>query len=198
MKRLALVAVCVIAASGARAEINLTPSRSVRQLDGCKFPQLEFQDGDKKITYETPTGWEAVARDRYTLALMPPNKAMVSAKIKFMPTPGTLTLDDAQLKYFADTAHQLLPEESRLMADPVVTPKPLLLNEHPTCEIELQFVLHAQRLRMSVLFVDLGSSQLRFSLISRAGDYEDLHKAFHDSWYSWQWSQPSRTAAVSR
>jgi hypothetical protein len=40
---------------------------------------------------------------------------------------------------------------------------------------------------MSVLFVDLGDSQLRFSLIARPTDFEELHKAFQDSWYSWQW-----------
>lgn len=172
------------------AEVNLTPTRSVRELEGCKFPQLEFRDGERKITYEPPRGWEAVGRDRYTLALDPPHKSMVSAKIKFIATPGRLTLDEAQLKYFGDTAHLLLPEESRMMADPVITPTPLLINEHQTCEVELQFVLHSHRLRMSVLFVDLGDTQLRFSLISNAADYDELHKAFRDSWFSWQWADP--------
>lgn len=198
MKAAALAATWLALSIAARAEINLTPSRSVRELEGCKFPQLEFRDGEKKITYEAPRGWEAIARDRYTLALSPPNKSMVSAKIKFIPTPGTLTLDQAQLKYFAETAHQLLPEESRLMADPVITPTPLLLNEHQTCEIELQFVLHSHRLRMSVLFVDLGETQLRFSLISSAGDYDELHKAFRDSWFSWQWADPPPKLAAVR
>lgn len=197
MKALAamLLSLCMIRVAG--AEINLTPTRSVRELDGCKFPQLEFRDGEQTITYEAPRGWEAVARDRYTLALSPPSIAMVSAKIKFIPTPGQLVLDEAQLKRLRETASQLLPEESRLMQDPIITPKPLLLNDHATCEIELQFVLHNQRLRMSVLFVDLGESQLRFSLISRAGDYEELHKAFRESWYSWQWSAPPSKATAA-
>jgi hypothetical protein len=196
MKTLASLVACVFATTAAHAEINLSPTRSVRELEGCKFPQLEFHDGEKKITYEMPKGWEALPRDRYTLALTPPNTAMVSAKIKFIPTQGHLVLDEAQLKYFADTAHQLLPEDSRMMAEPIITPNPLLLNDHRTCEMEIQFVLHAQRLRMSVLFVDLDDSQLRFSLISRAGDYEELHKAFRDSWYSWQWTEPVRTAVA--
>jgi hypothetical protein len=191
-----VVAACACALGTSHAEINLTPIRSIREFEGCRFPQLEFRDGDKKITYEAPRGWEAFARDSSTVALVPPNKAMVSAKIKYMPTPGRLTLDEAQLKYLQDTASQLLPEESRLMADPVITPKPLLLNDHPTCEVELQFVLHAQRLRMCVLFVDLGETQLRFSLISRAGDYEELHKAFHASWFSWQWVEPAASGVA--
>jgi hypothetical protein len=190
----AVVAACVCALGTLRAEINLTPVRSVRELEGCKFPQLEFRDGEKRITYEAPRGWEAFARDSSTVALVPAGKAMVSAKIKYIPAPGHLTLDEAQLKYLQDTASQLLPEESRLMADPVITPKPLLFNDYATCEVELQFVLHAQRLRMCVLFVDLGETQLRFSLISRAGDYEELHKAFRDSWFSWQWVEPVQGA----
>lgn len=194
VKALAVVAALACVLGSARAEINLTPQRSVRELEGCKFPQLEFRDGAKRITYEAPRGWQAIAHDSQTLALVPPDKEMVSAKIKFIPMPGPLILDEAQLKHFKDTASQLLPPESRIMLEPTITPHPLLLNDHATCEIDIYFVLHSQRLRMSVLFVDLGDTQLRFSLISRPGDFENLHSAFRDSWYSWQWSEPVRTA----
>ena len=198
MKSLVIVAVAACAFGTLRAEINLTPERSVRELEGCKFPQLEFRDGRAKITYEPPKGWEAAARDSSTLALLPPEKDMVSAKIKFIPVRGTLVLDEAQLKYFKDTAGQLLPAESRIMVEPTITPNPLVFNDHPTCEIDILFVLHSQRLRMSVLFVDLGESQLRFSLISRAGDFEALHKAFQESWYSWQWiGKPAATLSAA-
>ncbi len=193
-----LAAACLCACATAGAEIDLTPTHSMRELEGCKFPQLEFHDANTKITYEAPRGWDVLPRDRFTLALMPPNKSMVSAKIRFIPTPGHLVLDEAQLKYFSDTAPELLPPESRIMVQPTITPNPLLLNEHRTCEVEIQFVLHGQRLRMSVLFVDLGETQLRFSLISTAGDYEELHKAFRGSWYSWQWVEPAGPVATRR
>ena len=198
MKRLAVMAALGFALGTSQAEINLTPGRSVRELDGCKFDQLEFRDGGKKITYELPKGWTSVPQDKHTLTLVPPNKNMVSAKIKFLPIPGPLVLDEVQLKHLKDTASQLLPPESRIMVEPTVTPNPLLLNEHPTCEIDILFVLHSQRLRMSVLFVDLGDSQLRFSLVSRSADFEDLHNAFRESWYSWQWlAKPMETAATA-
>ena len=187
MKKLAVIATLACAFGVARAEINLTPEPSVRELDGCKFPQLEFRDGAKKITYELPRGWTYLARDKTTLALVPPNKDLVSAKIKFIPTPGTLTLDEPQLKRLKETAPQLLPPEGKILTEPTITPNPLLFNAHPTCEIDILFALNGQRLRMSILFVDLGDSQLRFNLISRPGDFEDLHKAFQESWYSWQW-----------
>jgi hypothetical protein len=195
MKKFAVVAALACAFGAARAEINLTPKPSVRELEGCKFPQLEFRDGGKKITYEPPKGWTYLLRDTQTLALIPPNKDLVSVKIKFIPTPGTLVLDEAQLKRLKDTAAQLLPPEGKILTEPTITPNPLLLNAHPTCEIDILFALNAQRLRMSVLFVDLGDSQLRFSLIARPGDFPDLHKAFQDSWYSWQWlDNPTETA----
>jgi hypothetical protein len=187
MKKFAVVAALACVFGAARAEINLTPEASVRELDGCKFPQLEFRDGPKKITYELPRGWTYLARDKQTLALVPPNKDLVSAKIKFIPTPGALVLDEAQLKRLKETAPQLLPPEGKILTEPTITPNPLLLNAHPTCEIDILFALNNQRLRMSVLFVDLGDSQLRFSLISRPGDFEALHKAFQESWYTWQW-----------
>ena len=87
--RLALVTIVAGGFSVARAEINLTPTYSVRELDGCKFSQLEFRDTNKKITYELPKGWTCMLRDKFTLALEPPaTKDMVSAKIKFVPIPG--------------------------------------------------------------------------------------------------------------
>ena len=197
MKAVGLIAVLAGAVATVSAEINLTPTRSFRELEGCKFPQLEFRDDGRKITYEAPPGWEPLLRDTHTLALVPPGKEMVSAKIKFIPTPGRLVLDAAQLQYFKDTAYQLVPREGRVLAEPTVTPNPLIFGNHPTCEVDFYFVHQSQRLRMSVLFVDLGESQLRFSLISRPGDFEDLHNAFRASWYSWQWAEPTATVAAA-
>ena len=189
MKRLWLLAALALPLSieTVRAEIDLSPIPSVRELEGCKFPQIEFRDNGDTITYELPRGWTYLARDKSTLALVPPKQDLVSVKIKFLPTRGTLVLDETQLQHLRDTAASLLPPDSKLSADPVIIPNPLRLNDHPTCEIDLEFVLHAQRLKMSVLFVDLGESQLRFSLVARPADFEALHKAFQDSWYSWQW-----------
>ena len=187
INKLAAVVMVAVAVNLAQAEINLTPAYSVRVLDGCKFPQLEFREGAKKITYELPKGWTCTAPDKFTLTVVPPGKDMVSAKIKYLPIPGPLVLDEVQLNHFKQTANQLLPPESILNGEPTVTPDPLLVNGHHTCEIDIIFGLHSHRLRMSVLFVDLGDSQLRFSLIARPADFEDLHKAFQESWYSWQW-----------
>jgi hypothetical protein len=173
--------------SVARAEINLTPIYSVRVLDGCKFPQIEFRDDGKKITYEPPKGWTCVPSDKFAISLSPAGKDMVSAKIKYLPVAGPLVLDDVQLNHFKQTASQLLPADSTILGEPTIVPDPLLLNGHHTCEIDIVFGLHSHRLRMTVLFVDLGDSQLRFSLIARPADFEELHKAFQDSWYSWQW-----------
>lgn len=185
--RATLIAVVVSALSVAGAEINLTPIYSVRQLEGCTFQQLEFRDQGKKITYELPKGWSCNGSDNFTLTLSPPNKDMVSAKIKFISIPGPLVLDEVQLNHFKQTANQLLPPDSVISGEPTITPDPLLLNGHHTCEIDILFGLHSHRLRMSVLFVDLGDSQLRFTLIARPTDFEELHKAFQESWYSWQW-----------
>jgi hypothetical protein len=192
-----VLAALACALATADAEINLTPVRSIREFEGCKFPQLEFRDQGRTITYEAPSGWEPLLRDKHTLALVPPGKDLVSAKIKFIPTPGRLVLDEAQLQYFKETASELLPADGRLMSEPTVTANPLLFNDRPTCEIDLYFVHQSQRLRLSVLFVDLGESQLRFSLISRPADFEELHNAFRASWYSWQWTDPAATIAAT-
>lgn len=197
VNKLAFAVLMAGALTAAGAEIDLTPGHSVRELDGCKFPQLEFRDGGKKITYEMPAGWTCIPLDKYAISLLPPNNGSVSARIKFIPTPGVLVLDEVQLQHLKETATQLLPPEGRIMTEPVVTPNPILLNSHATCEIDFFFVLNSQRLRMSVLFVDLGDSQLRFSLISRPADFEELHKAFQQSWFTWQWLEEAPQNAVA-
>ena len=189
MRLIPVLVACVLASPliTARAEVDLTPIPSFREQAGCKFPQLEFRDNGEKITYELPSGWSYLPRDKNTLVLVPPSKDLVSAKIKSIPTKGTLVLDEAQLQHLRNTAAQLLPPESKILNEPLITPNPLRFNEYPTCEVDIIFGLHSQRLRISVLFVDLGESQLRFSLIARPADFDQLHKAFQESWYSWQW-----------
>lgn len=187
--RLCPVAVVLLAAfsTSARAEINLTPQQSFRELEGCKFPQLEFHDDAGKVTYEPPPGWSAVSRGRHTLTLVPAGKDMTSARIAFLPTPARLILDEAQLAALKSTAHQLLPPNAQPMAEPTVAANPMLLGGHPTCELQMEFTLHAERMRMAVLLVDLGETQLRFTLMARQPEFEELHGAFRNSWYSWQW-----------
>jgi hypothetical protein len=188
VKKKICVSVAIFCVSGfAAADIDLTPEPSVRELEGCKFPQLEFRDDFKKIAYEIPTGWKYEGRDRHMLAMFPQGKAMASAKIEYLPTPGPLTLDEVQLKQFKDFAVTFLPLESRVLVEPTVSPNPLLLNGHATCELDILFLLHSQRMHTSILLVDLGDSQLRFTLMSRASDFLDLQKVFRQSWYSWQW-----------
>jgi hypothetical protein len=187
MSRVDIVLLLAFACNVARADIDLTPIASVRDLEGCKFPQLEFRDGSSKITYEVPKGWRYMSRDRHTLVLNPTDKAVVSARIQFMPNPAPLVLDERQLQRLKETAPSLVPPDSKLIGEPNVTANPLEINGRPTCEIDVLFVLHSERLHLSVLFVDLGESHLRFTLVTRASDFPDLHKAFQQSWYSWQW-----------
>ena len=195
MKKVAFVAMLACTCGPVRAEIDLTPIASVRELEGCKFPQLEFRDGSTRITYETPKGWKYTSRDAHTLLLFPPDNGVVSARIQFLTTPARLILDAAQLKVLKDSAPSLIPPEGKIIGEPTITPNPIELDGRAACEIDILFALHAQRMHLSVLFVDLGESHLRFTLVTRASDFAELHKAFEQSWFSWQWlREPSPTA----
>jgi len=187
MKTLGLLCLLFYASCPLYAEIDLTPTETVRELEGCKFPQLEFRDGGKKITYEPPAGWRYVRAGQHALSLIPKNKALASAKIEYVAAPGPLVLDEQQLQHLKDSAPTFLPAESSVLEEPTISPNPLSLNGHATCELDVLFLLHSERLHMSVLLVDLGDSQLRFSLTSQASDFTELHKLFRQSWFSWQW-----------
>lgn len=191
MRKIDIFLLVAFSCSAAAADIDLTPIPSFRELEGCKFPQLEFREGAKTITYETPKGWRYVARDPHTIMLYPPNTSVVSARIQYMRSTAPLLLDEPQMKFFKDSASTLLPPDSQIIGEPNITPRPLEINGHTTCEIDVLFVLHGERLHLSVLFVDLGQNHLRFTLVSRASDFGDLHKLFQQSWYTWQWIDKS-------
>ncbi|MEA3186656.1 MAG: hypothetical protein QOD99_486 [Chthoniobacter sp.] len=170
----------------ARAEINLTPTASVRVLDGCSFPQLEFHDEGKTITYEPPAGWSYASGGKNALTLRPKNKVQADAKIEVAASPLPLQFDPENLKVLQARVTASLPAQSEKIevAEPLVDS--LKIGGRSTCEFELTYVRFGQKYKVSILFVDLEKAQLTFTLSCLSADYEELHKQFRGSWFSWQ------------
>src|ERR1022692_1194791 len=80
-----------------RADLQLTPTISEYQLDGVTFRQLAFSDGEKKITYQSPRGWD-YSGSATQLVLHPPNKAQAEATITRIPLPEPGKFDEESLK----------------------------------------------------------------------------------------------------
>lgn len=184
----ALVLAAVFAtAGGARAEINLSPKETVRDLEGAKFKQLEFTDGTKTVTYEPPRGWTHAAQNGAQLNLYPPGKVQADAAIRVIPLQRPLTLDEAGRKLLQQQMLDSLPRGAEQVTLVEQETSPLLLNRHETVGATYTFVLSGQKLRMNVLIAPLENSELCFTLSCREADFKDLHAAFRASLFTWQW-----------
>src|ERR1700682_190585 len=81
---LKLILVGTFFVASARAELLLTPSIDEFELDGAKLKQLAFQDGGKKVTYQSPRGWD-YSGGTTQLTLRPPRKTQAEATITRIP-----------------------------------------------------------------------------------------------------------------
>src|SRR5438045_1286260 len=122
----ALFVFCSAAVATYATEINLTPKASVRELDGIQFPQLEFADGKRTITYESPRGWTYAPAGEHRIAFYVPDKVQADASIEWVKQPLLLTADG--LKQIETAAAGLLPNGSQDVTVAKLTPSSLRVN----------------------------------------------------------------------
>ena len=191
------ILVCLFASAAcAAAQIDLTPTVTKRLHEGIEFPQLEFSDGGAKIVYEAPRNWRHVARGPRLLQLSPPEKTQANATIEVV-AEALPAFDEPGVEMLKQQMLAFLPPQSEQPAITNVQPNPLMLDGRQTCEVVASFVRYGQRHKMSILFVNLGASQLRFTLLSQERDFSALHQAFRSTFASWQRIQPRPNAAAT-
>lgn len=180
-------------AACAHAQIDLTPRTSTREFQGITFPQLEFRDGTTRITYEPPSKWTASARGPARLSFTPPEGTQAQATIEVAES-GLPTFADDGLELMKQQTLALAPPDAQERAIDDVQVNGLMLNGYPTAELSASFMQFGQRFKMSILFVNMGSSHLRFRLICRETDFALLHRTFRATVPSWQWMQATVVA----
>lgn len=170
----------------ASAIINLTPRSSFRDLEGVQIPELLFSDGEKKISYEPPKGWEYYGGGT-EITFSSPEHSLSEAKIELGPHSNPLALDEEGINLLKKEALKLIPKDSEKVIFFSEEKNPIMFNESETFEVFHSFVLFAQQYKTSVLFVNLGDQQLRFRVIAKSKDFDQIHQQFLRSLYSWQW-----------
>jgi hypothetical protein len=179
------LAILCLATAARAEEINLIPVRSVREQDGIKFPQLEFTDGKKKITYEQPRGW-IISGDSSQIKFTPPD---VSAKaaIEQSPLSAPQIFDEATTKMLQQEVLASVPSGSQKTTMLSEEKNPLMMGGHETYEVTVSYQFFGHELITSTLFMNTKDTQLRFRLTAEKADFENVHKAFRGSLFSWQW-----------
>jgi hypothetical protein len=185
-RSLTLVCVALVCAASARANLELNFKVADYQLDGMKFQHLVFSDGSgKKITYSPPTGWE-YSGSGPKLTLHPSKKGQAEASVTSITLPQPGVLDDEGLKKLTEEALMSVPRGSTNVTLVSQQKNPVIIEGKETFLVTVAYSFYGGNYKRSVMFLNRGKEQLRFELVSREQDFDELQKAFLGSQFSWQ------------
>ena len=170
-----------------RADLDLTPADTARELDGVTIPALLFSDGSQKVSYESPRGWSYSALSSREIRFQPPEVFQAETTIESIPMAGEYQFDERLIKKLKDDLVRGLPKSSTQIQIVSEVTNTLLVNGHKTYEVTIGYQNYGQEYRISVLFANLGRQQLRFRVLARASDFDQVHREFTASLCSLQW-----------
>lgn len=170
----------------AHAGIDFSPTTSERVLSGFKFQQLNFTHGSRKISYEQPAGW-SYSGGGAGIKFLPPDVTQAQSTIEQSPASGPQPLDEETRARLQQQTLASVPPDSRGAALVSELHNPLLVNNNETYEVTVSYEAFGQQFMMSVLYLNLPDTQVRFRTVARSEDFEKLHTAFRGSIFSWQW-----------
>lgn len=169
----------------ARADLQLTPTLGDYDLDGVRMQQLLFPDGEKKVLYTPPRGWDYSANGG-RLILRPSHGGNAEAEIKVIKLAGPQVFDDATMKQLSDEVVASLPANALNVKVIAQEKNPLLIERKETFLVVVNYDCFGDSYARSVLFVNRKGEQLRCQLTCRQALFPQLKKAFQGSQYSWQ------------
>jgi hypothetical protein len=187
VSRITTLLAFIAVASSASAALDLTPTPGVRELEGIKFQQLLFHDGNRTVSYEAPRGWNYYGGGN-RLELIPQNLSLAKASIDVRPLSATaISVADLQAAALRDVPE--MAGNSQLFAE---NGEAVAIDGQATVEVTIGYTISGQRFAKSVYLLPRSDCELVFTVISRATDFEKVRGAFQQSLCGLQWSPPSR------
>lgn len=181
-----LLGLVLFGVCSARADLNLTPTESLRTLERMKMKQLVFHDGDKEITYQAPRGWSCVGSVS-SVVFSIPDRPQAKASIQYATRLRIPAFDDKAAKLFHDNPALLqLPKGAKNLRITAVSINPLVIDSHQTIEVQMTYSFFGQNCARSILLVNRNGEELGFTLDCNAPDFPALHAAFRGSLYSFE------------
>ena len=184
--RIASVLLIGLTTFQAAASIDFTPTTGERTLEGVVFKQLVFHEEGHAITYEQPLGW------RYSggaggIRFTPPDFSQAQAEIQQTPAPKEQNFDEATIMALRQEVLGSVPKGSQNAVVIGDERSPITVNGRPTYGLTIAYSLFGEDYQLSVLFVNLPTTQLRFRVIARKHDFTKVQTLFRASLISLQW-----------
>ncbi|MDQ3565799.1 MAG: hypothetical protein M3436_17405 [Pseudomonadota bacterium] len=175
-----------LAGATARA-LDMTPIPSFKELEGFKVPIVTFKDGDRKISYQPPSGWQ-LSGGGAQLRLFPSRIAECNARFevfKRKPLPDANAREE--LRKWAAT---LLPDGAEDIQAGEEYENTFMFGPIGNREFLFTYTANGNRFSASVAIADLNEQQ-RFvaTTIARANDFETMRREVISSMFRWAWDE---------
>ena len=175
--------------------IDFTPTNGQRVLEKLVFPQLVFHQDGRPITYEQPRNWNFTAGAAQLK--LTPDIAQAQASIEQIPLAGPQVFDEATVAALRLVVLGSIPggaRDSKIVAE---EQNPVPINRQPSYAITADYHFFDQDYSISMLFANLGDTQLRARLVARKADFEKLQRAFRGSLFSLHWETAETATSAS-
>lgn len=185
-RSLAVAIFATLVALSARADIQFAPRQSEYVVEGMKFKQLSFSNGDSgEITYQPPPGW-AYSGNAAKLTLRPAGKSQAEGTISRVLLARPSTFDEAETKKLIEETLASVPKDSTDVAVVSEEKNPLKIGGKDTYIVIISYAYYGGIYKLSMMFTNRASEQVRFRFVSLASDFDELQRAFLASQFTWQ------------
>jgi len=179
-----VIVLYVLGALSARADLDLSPTVEVKNMERVPMSHVVFHDGATSITYQPPRGW-SVSGSHDSAALDITDHPQAKAYIQSAPRVRIPAFDDKALQLFQQNPRLLgLPRGAKDIQITAVTANPLVIDGHPTLEVDLNYSFFGQKCARSLILCDRKGAEVSFVLDSLAPDFTMLSAMFRRSLFS--------------
>ncbi|HEY2713297.1 MAG TPA: hypothetical protein VGI60_12340 [Chthoniobacterales bacterium] len=186
MKRICLTLVWLSLLNNALAGFDFTPTPAERTLEGVVFKQVIFHQDDHAVAYEPPRGWTCIG-DKSKMTLVPPNLSLVQCTIDQVPLPAPQSFDAVTTKQLQQQVIASMPSGSENIQLVSEEQNPVRINQQESYAVTMSYRFYGQDYETSVLFANLGNTQLHFRTVALKKDFEAVRRAFRASLFTLSW-----------
>jgi hypothetical protein len=183
---LAITSLCLAVIVSAQAGIDFTPISGERVLEGMVFKEVRFHQDGHEIAYEPPHGWTYTG-DAARLQLSPPGVSQAQASIEQSPLVAPQIFDEPTVKQLRQAALASVPSGAENVLLIGEEQNPLRINRQETYEVVVGYNFFGVDYQLSVLYLNLPDTQVRFRTVARKGDFEKVHREFRASLFGLNW-----------
>ena len=166
--------------------IDFTPTSGERVLENVVFPQLVFHQDGHAITYEQPRNWTFTG-GAAQLKLTPPGLSQAQATIEQVALPTPQSFDETSVAALEKVLLASIPGDAQNARIISAEQNPVSIKQQVSIVITANYSYFGQDYAISMLFANLGDTQLRTRLVARKSDFDALKRAFQASLFSLHW-----------